>query len=86
MVFDFLRRPERPAPETKASATGPVIAYQGSGRVAWSARDVVSLTKTGFLGNPVGFRAVKLMQKRRRRCRWFCKTASGGLICIRCWI
>lgn len=61
MVFDFLRRSERAAPEVKASATGPVIAYQGSGRVAWSARDVVSLTKTGFLGNPIGFRAVKLI-------------------------
>ena len=71
MVFDFLRRPdfrlpdwrqpERAAPEQKASATGPVIAYQGSGRVAWSPRDVVSLTKTGFLGNPIGFRAVKLI-------------------------
>ena len=66
MVFDFLRRPdlrqpERAAPEQKGSATGPVIAYQGSGRVAWSPRDVVSLTKTGFLGNPIGFRAVKLI-------------------------
>jgi HK97 family phage portal protein len=61
MVFDFLRRAERVAPEVKASATGPVIAYQGSGRVAWSPRDVVSLTKTGFLGNPIGFRAVKLI-------------------------
>ena len=61
MVFDFLRRTERAAPEQKASATGPVIAYQGSGRVAWSPRDVVSLTKTGFLGNPIGFRAVKLI-------------------------
>ena len=61
MVFDFLRRPERAAPEQKASATGPVIAYQGSGRVAWSPRDLVSLTKTGFLGNPIGFRAVKLI-------------------------
>jgi len=48
-------------PEQKASATGPVIAYQTSGRVAWSPRDVVSLTKSGFTGNPVGFRAVKLI-------------------------
>ena len=60
MVFDFLKRAE-PVPETKASATGPVINYSGSGRVAWSPRDVVSLTRTGFLGNPVGFRAVKLI-------------------------
>ncbi|MBV1866357.1 MAG: phage portal protein [Marinosulfonomonas sp.] len=61
MVFDFLRRGAGGAPEAKASATGPVIAWGGSGRVAWSARDTVSLTKVGFLGNPVGFRSVKLI-------------------------
>ena len=62
-MFDFLRRGTAAAsvPEAKASATGPVIAYQSSGRVAWSPRDTVSLTKTGFLGNPVGFRSVKLI-------------------------
>lgn len=49
------------APEQKASAAGPVIAYHGSGRVAWTPRDMVSLTKAGFLGNPIGFRAVKLI-------------------------
>jgi HK97 family phage portal protein len=31
------------------------------GRAAWSARDVASLTRSGFAGNPVGFRAVKLI-------------------------
>lgn len=61
MVFDFLRRGAGGIPETKASATGPVIAWGGSGRVAWSPRDTVSLTKVGFLGNPVGFRSVKLI-------------------------
>lgn len=62
MVFDFLRRgPRRDAPEQKASATGPVVAYQTSGRVAWSPRDTVSLTKMGFCSNPVGFRCVKLI-------------------------
>ncbi|MGR3513306.1 MAG: phage portal protein [Paracoccaceae bacterium] len=60
MAFDFLKR--RAAPEeSKASAAGPVIAYAGSGRVAWSARDTGSLTRSGFTGNPVGFRAVKLI-------------------------
>lgn len=64
MVFDFFRRrAERDAPETKASATGPVVAWHGSGRVAWSPRDAVSLTKTGFAGNPVGFRCVKLISE-----------------------
>ncbi|WP_300516706.1 phage portal protein [Aliiroseovarius sp.] len=61
MVFDFLKRGSTDAPETKASAAGPVIAYHGSGRVVWSPRDSVSLMKTGFSGNPVGFRSVKLI-------------------------
>lgn len=61
MVFDFLRRAPTAVPEKKASATGPVVAWRGSGRVVWSPRDTVSLTRTGFQGNPVGFRAVKLI-------------------------
>lgn len=48
-------------PEAKASATGRVIAWATSGRVAWSPRDTVSLTRSGFAGNPVGFRAVRLV-------------------------
>ncbi|GFE49883.1 portal protein [Roseobacter cerasinus] len=62
MVFDFLKRGAvSEAPEQKASAAGPVVAYQTSGRVAWSPRDAVSLTRTGFSSNPVGFRSVKLI-------------------------
>jgi HK97 family phage portal protein len=66
MVFEFLRRGPVAAapvqvPETKASATGRVVAMQGGGRVVWSPRDTLSLTKTGFQNNPVGFRAIKLI-------------------------
>jgi len=63
-MFDFLKRAQgeaAEAPEAKASATGPVIAMTTSGRVAWSPRDTVSLTKTGFAGNPVGFRSVRMI-------------------------
>ncbi len=64
MVFDFLRRAEVvPVVEKKASATGRVVAWGNSGRVAWSPRDAVSLTKTGFQGNPIGFRVVKLISE-----------------------
>ncbi|GGH26088.1 phage portal protein, HK97 family [Cribrihabitans marinus] len=64
MVFDFLRRGSSDAvPEAKASASGPVVALQDSGRVAWSPRDTGSLTRTGFAGNPVGFRSVKLISE-----------------------
>ena len=59
MVWKFLRKAD--APEAKASATGRVVAWGNSGRVRWSARDVGSLSRTGFMANPVGFRAVKLI-------------------------
>ena len=61
MVFDFLKRGAVEVVEAKASATGRVVGVQTSGRVAWSPRDTVSLTRTGFAGNPVGFRSVKLI-------------------------
>lgn len=68
MVFDFLKRApgaEKAAAasvtEAKASATGRVVAFGSSGRVAWSPRDAVSLARSGFQGNPIGFRAVKLI-------------------------
>ena len=64
-VFDFLKRAPQAepvvVPEKKASATGRVIAWASSGRVAWSPRDAVSLAKAGFQSNPVGFRAVRLI-------------------------
>ena len=62
-MFEFLNRtkPETAPVEVKASATGRVMAMSGAGRVAWSPRDVVSLTRAGFSGNPIGFRAVKLI-------------------------
>ncbi len=61
MLKDFFGQRAVKAPEEKASAAGPVFAGHGAGRVAWSPRDTVSLTKTGFAGNPVGFRSVKLI-------------------------
>ena len=64
-MFDFLNRtqPDAASVEVKASATGRVLAMSGAGRVAWSPRDVVSLTRAGFTGNPIGFRAVKLISE-----------------------
>lgn len=61
MVFDFMKRGAQAQPEVKASATGPAIAYSSAGRVAWSPRDTSTLTRVGFVGNPVGFRSVKLI-------------------------
>ncbi|SPJ22433.1 phage portal protein [Palleronia abyssalis] len=67
-MFQFLKRGGA-APETKASAAGALtasriasgIATGGAGRVAWTPRDTASLTRSGFQGNPVVFRCVKLL-------------------------
>jgi HK97 family phage portal protein len=78
MVFGFLKRGAQGdgaagpaaarggaagAPEAKASATGAVVAFHGAGRAAWSPRDTASLMRSGFLGNPIGFRAVRLISE-----------------------
>ena len=63
MVFQLFKShvPEPGPVEAKASATGPVVAFHGQGRAAWSGRDTSSLIRNGFAGNPVGFRCVKLI-------------------------
>ena len=79
-MFDFLKRADRaemPVPaEKKASATGRVMAWGSSGRVAWSPRDAVSLAKTGFQGNPVGFRAVRLIAEAAAALPLVCQTQA----------
>ncbi len=61
MVWQIFRMSKPAAPEAKASAAAPVFAYHGAGRAAWSSRDTATLTRIGFLGNPVAFRCVKLI-------------------------
>ena len=62
-MFDFLKKVEAPSVEKKASATGRVVAWATSGRSLWGARDSVSLTRSAFQGNPVGFRAVRVISE-----------------------
>ncbi len=60
MVLQYFRASREPLPEAKSTAR-PVVAFHGSGRVAWSARDPGTLTEIGFQRNPVAFRCVKLI-------------------------
>ncbi len=60
MVLGFLRRASKPE-AVKASAAAPVMAFHGTGRAAWTPRDVRSLSRTGYEQNPVGFRAVRMV-------------------------
>ena len=77
MVFDFLRKaPVSVASERKASAVGRVVAWGNAGRVAWSPRDVASLTRSGFQGNPVGFRAVRMIAEAAAALPLVCQDAE----------
>ena len=63
-MFGFRKAKTKVAPDParKASATGRVIALASGGRGAVpGARDLSSLSRAGFQGNPVGFRAVRLV-------------------------
>ncbi len=75
-MFEFLRKAGPVAVERKASATGRVIAWAGSGRAAWSPRDAVSLAKAGFQGNPVGFRAVRMIAEAAAAVPVICQDAE----------
>jgi phage portal protein BeeE len=61
MVLQYFRTSKSEAPEAKASAAAPVVAFHGAGRAAWSSRDSATLTRIGFLNNPVTFRCVKII-------------------------
>jgi len=50
-----------PVKEVKASATGGLGVPLGPARSVWTSRESGALTRAGFVGNPVGFRAVKLV-------------------------
>ncbi len=61
MGFQLLRRARKGAGEQKSSVVGPLVAIQGGGRAVWSPRDQVSLIRNGYVGNVVGFRAVRMV-------------------------
>ncbi|MEM7422496.1 MAG: phage portal protein [Pseudomonadota bacterium] len=60
MAFRLFGKRARPE-ATKASAAAPVMAFHGTGRAVWSPRDHGSLTRNGYAGNAVGFRAVRMV-------------------------
>ncbi|MEM7178741.1 MAG: phage portal protein, partial [Pseudomonadota bacterium] len=60
MAFNLFRTADQP-PEEKASGAGPVMAFHGTGRAVWSPRDTVSLTRTGYEQNVIGFRSVRMV-------------------------
>ncbi|MFO6463678.1 phage portal protein [Jannaschia sp. KMU-145] len=76
-MFGFGKKAGGDARQVKASATGRLAAMGSAGRAVWSPRDTGSLTRTGFTGNPVGFRAVKLIAEAAAAVPIVCADAEG---------
>ncbi len=77
-MFGFGRK-DASAPQVKASATGRLVAMGSGGRAVWAPRDAATLTRLGFTGNPIGFRAVKLIAEAAAAVPLVCSDADGRM-------
>jgi HK97 family phage portal protein len=58
------------SPEQKRSVAAPLIALHGVGRPVWTPRNYAALAKEGFAGNPVGYRAVRMIAEAAASIPW----------------
>ncbi|MGE0036997.1 MAG: phage portal protein [Xanthobacteraceae bacterium] len=66
-MLDRLRNLLR-SPESKASRTARLIAFEGGGRARFTPRDYAALTRVGFMQNAIVNRAVKLVAENAASC------------------
>ena len=56
--------------EAKASATGPLIAFQSAGRPAWTPRNYAALAREGYAGNAIAYRCISLIAEASASVPW----------------
>ena len=56
--------------ENKRSAAAPLIAFHAAGRPQWTPRNYAALAKEGFAGNPIGYRAVRMIAEAAASIPW----------------
>jgi HK97 family phage portal protein len=49
------------APNKKATATGPLIAYENLGQPVWAPRDYTAFAREGFMQNAIVYRSVRMI-------------------------
>ena len=64
------RAAEAVRPEAKASAAGPLIAFQSAGRPAWTPRNYAALAREGFAQNAIAHRCVTLIAEASASVPW----------------
>ncbi len=57
-------------PETKASRTARLLAFESGGRARWTPRDYAALAREGYLTNPIVHRAVRLIAENVASCSY----------------
>jgi len=70
LPFVTRRAADEPRVEAKASATGPLIAFQSHGRPAWTPRDYAALAREGFAKNAIVYRCVRLIAEASASVPW----------------
>ena len=65
-----VRAVEPARPEAKASAAGPLIAFQSHGRPAWTPRNYRELAKEGFARNAIAYRCISLIAEASASVPW----------------
>src|ERR1700752_4589359 len=56
------------SPESKASRTAQVLAFESGGRARWTPRDYAALAREGYMANAVVHRAVRLIAENAASC------------------
>ena len=59
-----------PDAETKASAAGPLIAFESHGRPAWTPRNYTALAKEGYARNAIAYRCISLIAEASASVPW----------------
>ncbi|MBS0530178.1 MAG: phage portal protein [Proteobacteria bacterium] len=57
-------------PETKASRTAKLLAFESGGRARWTPRDYAALAREGYLNNAIVHRAVRLIAENVASCAY----------------
>ena len=58
------------ATERKRSATAPLISLHTAGKPQWTPRNYAALAREGFAGNPIGYRAVRMIAEAAASIPW----------------
>ena len=68
--FTYRKHAPNEAPEAKASATGPLIAFSGVGQPTWTPRDYEALAREGYAANAIAYRCVRLISESTALIPW----------------